>query len=187
MLLLCRNSITECSFCNPHFPIAMAVPHPYKSCQNTAADNLRARPVNCFHCFSLSFPSTRFRSPWASAVGIAKRSGQVPLRLLLPLTSGCRPEAISHSRRRGPSARTHSITATCPRSPHRPALGGGEGGGSAAPCPTERRAPASRRLNEAAFRAQRAALHSPRGTAGKAPSGAGGCKLDAKIKPPGTR
>ena len=81
-----------CSFCiyRPvrflsYFSVIISMQHTYKSCQNNTTHELRTHPVNCFSCFFFPFPSTSFRNPWASTVGIVKPSGQVPLWLILHL------------------------------------------------------------------------------------------------------
>lgn len=161
--------------------------HPYKSCQNNATDNLRTRSVSCFRCFSLSLPSTRFQSPWASAVGIAKPSGQVPLQLLLHLTSGCCPEAISHFPQAGPQRRRRTASLPCVTIlPNCTGLGRrGQEGGSVAPRPTEHQRAGTVMRPSSGLSELPSILHSEwqKGL----PVEPGGCKLDAKINPLGTR
>ena len=78
-LYLCACSISV------YFSITISMQPAYKSCQNNTTYKLRAGSMNCFSCFFFSFPSTSFRNPRASTVGIAKPSGQVPLWLILHL------------------------------------------------------------------------------------------------------
>lgn len=88
-----------CGFRNPYFPVTISMQHPFRSCQNNTTDNLRTRSMNCFRCFSLSFPSTRCQSPGPPQWELQNPAGRSLCgSFCISLRAGV--QRLGHSRRR---------------------------------------------------------------------------------------